>query len=237
MSRVARGNSLSVLFGAALCVLAGATALAQDRAALDGVWLFTGSQVPDNLHLTAAGEAAVAAYEPLTDDGDNYCIPVSFTNIMHTPSPPFEIRQHAEHVEINYEFMDVRRRVPLDPTLTVETAPPTVADHPHMGRSVGHYDGEVLVVDTAGVEAGVLDTLGVPGLPQSAEMRTEERFIAEGDRLDVVVTHHDPINYSRDLVVRYGFHRLDSEILEWGCEPEAAGYDRFLNRDAQGAAE
>jgi len=216
-------------FGLAITLYGGGLVLAQDRSDLDGVWLFTGSEVPENLHLTPAGQAAVDSYEPLTDDGDNYCIPVSFTNIMHTPSPPFEIRQHDGWVEINYEFLDVRRRVPLDSEVTIETAPPTVPDHPHLGRSVGRYEGETLVVETAGQQPGVLDTLGVPGLPQSAQMRTEERFIPKGDMLEVIVAHHDPVYYSSDLVVTYSFHRLDSEILEWGCEPEAANYDRFLN--------
>ena len=31
-----------------------------------------------------------------------------------TPSPPIEVRLHDDYVEINYEFMDVRRRVPLE---------------------------------------------------------------------------------------------------------------------------
>ncbi|HEY8521421.1 MAG TPA: hypothetical protein VIN61_15190 [Gammaproteobacteria bacterium] len=230
-------NGAAVGIGLVLTLHAAALAFGQSRSDLDGVWLFTGSEVPDDLHLTPAGQAALDAYEPLIDDGDNYCIPVSFTNIMHTPSPPFEIRQHDDYVEINYEFMDVRRRVPLDPSLTVETAPPTVPDHPHLGRSVGRYEGETLVVETAGVQAGVLDTLGVPGLPQSAQMRTEERFTATGDELEVVVAHHDPVYYARDLVVTYGFHRLDSEILEWGCEPEAASYDRYLKRNERNEAE
>ena len=34
------------------------------------------------------------------------------------------------------------------------------------------------------------------GLPQSAEMHTEERFLADGDNLTVVVTHYDSVNYS-----------------------------------------
>ena len=154
-------------------------------------------------------------------------IPASFTRVMHTPSPPIEIKRNEDHIEINYEFMDIRRRVPLDPTQTLENAPFTVAEHPHMGRSIGRYDGETLVIETAGQQAGVLDTLGIAGLPQSGEMRTEERFLADGDNLKVVVTHYDPVNYSEPLVVRYEFIRLDSEILEWGCTVDEASYERF----------
>lgn len=202
---------------------------AAERAELDGVWFLIEAHTPDDRHLTPAGQAAFESFDPLRDDPDTDCVPVSFTNIMHTPSPPFEIRQHDDYVEMNYEFMDVHRRVPLDATLTVESAPYTVAEHPHMGRSVGRYEGETLVVDSAGQTAKVLDTFNVVGLPQSEQMRTEERFIPDGDELGVVVTHVDPVNYREPLVVTYRFHRLDSEIMPWGCTLEGANYDERLD--------
>lgn len=122
--------------------LAGSPGLvAGERADLDGVWFLAGTDTPDDPGLTPEGAALFESFDPLRDDTDTDCKPVSFTNIMHTPSPPFEIRQFDNHVEINYEFMDVERRVPLDPELTVETAPHAVANHPHMGRSVGRYEG------------------------------------------------------------------------------------------------
>ena len=106
--------------------------------------------------------------------------------------------------------------------------PYTVADHPHMGRSIGRYDGEELVIDTADVEAGYLDTLGFPGLPQSAQMRTEERFSATGDHLRVVVTHYDSVYYTKPMVMTYEFVRVDTEIMPWGCTLEGANYDKRL---------
>ena len=221
-------RKLSTLALAVVTCLVGELSLAAERAQLDGVWLHEGSQVPDDPGLTPAGQAMFDRYDPLRDDIDTDCLPVSFTNIMFTPSPPFEIIQHDQHVEINYEFMDVKRRVPLDPALAVDNAPYTVANHPHMGRSVGRYDGETLVVDTAGQAAGYLDTLGMAGLPQSSQMRTEERFIPNGDRLLVIVTHHDPAYYKGAMVMTYRFLRLDSEILEWGCTLEGANYDERL---------
>ena len=97
-----------------------------------------------------------------------------------------------------------------------------------MGRSIGRYEGEELVVDTVDVEAGYLDTLGFAGLPQSAQMRTEERFTPAGDRLTVVVTHHDPVYYTKPMVMTYDFVRVDTEIMEWGCTLEGANYDERL---------
>jgi hypothetical protein len=220
--------ALAVLAAAAFTCAALA---AGSRADLDGVWLFAGAQVPEEPGLTAAGRAKLEQYDPLRDDSDTLCKPVSFTNIMHTPSPPIEIRQRADHVEINYEFMDVRRRVPLDAELAA--APPTVADHPHMGRSVGRYEGEALVVETVDAEPGYLDTLGFAGLPQSGQMRTEERFLPDGDRLRVVVTHHDEVYYTEPMVMTYDFVRLDTPIMEWGCTLEGANYEQRLEAAGQ----
>jgi hypothetical protein len=210
----------------ASCAFVSASLAAGTRADLDGVWLFYGAQVPDDAGLTAAGREKLEQYDPLRDDSDTTCKPVTFTNIMHTPSPPIEIRQRGNHIEINYEFMDVKRRVPLEGALA--DAPYTVADHPHMGRSIGRYEAEELVVDTAGVEAGYLDTLGFAGLPQSADMRTEERFIPGGDRLKVIVTHYDSVYYTRPMVMSYDFVRIDTQIMEWGCTLDGANYDERL---------
>ena len=214
------------------CVMgiAASPALAQDkRAQLNGVWILARNAKTENLKLTPAGEAARARYEPLRHDPDLKCVPASFTRIMHTPSPPTEIRQFPDHVEINYEFMDVHRRVPLQPGLAVKDAPYAVAKFPHLGRSVGHYEGDTLVVENGDVEAGVHDTLGTPGLPQSDQMHTVERFIPNGDTMQVVVTHTDPVYYEQPMVVTFTFQRLfDGKILPWDCTPEAAGYERFL---------
>jgi hypothetical protein len=217
---------MAVVGFAAVCAFATAAFGAATRADLDGVWLFYGAQVPEDPGLTPAGQEKLDRYDPLRDDTDTICKPVTFTNIMHTPSPPMEIRQHGDHVEINYEFMDVHRRVPLDGELA--SAPRTVADHPHLGRSMGRYEGEELVVENVDVEAGYLDTLGFAGLPQSADMRTEERFVPAGDRLKVIVTHYDPVYYTKPMVMTYEFVRVDTPIMEWGCTLEGANYDERL---------
>jgi len=213
---------------ALIAVCAAAALSAQGRRAeLDGVWILAGNARID-MTLTAAGEAARARYNYLKDDPAMRCVPASITRVMHTPSPPIEVRQRAGEVEINYEFMDVHRRVPLTPGLAAKDAPYSVKEHPHLGRSVGRYDGDVLVIDTVGQHAGILDTLGAPGLVQSDQMRTEERFIPNGNRLTIVVTHHDPVNYAKPLVVTFTYQKLPGgEILPWDCTPEKANYDKF----------
>lgn len=206
-----------------------ATAGQGKRAELDGVWILARSATTENPQLTPGGEAARAKYDYQANDPGMQCIPASFTRVMHTPSPPIEIRQHADRVDITYEFMDVRRHVPLTNGLAVKDAPHAVAEFPHLGRSVGRYDGETLVIENGDQKAGVHDTLGTPGLPQSDQMRTVERFIPSGDTMRVVVTHYDPVYYAQPMIVTFTYQRLHGgTLLPWGCTPETASYKRFI---------
>ena len=198
------------------------------RSDLDGVWILLRAQV-GTLQLTPEGEKKRAAYDFQKDDPDFQCKPASFTRVMHTPSPPIEVRQRQDHVEVNYEFMDIHRRVPIKQGLAAKDAPYAAREYPHLGRSVGQYDGETLVVETVGQGAGVLDTLGVPGLYQSAQMRTVERFIPAGDRMQIVVTHYDPVYFELPLTVTFNYVRLPGGKIEsWDCKPEEATFERFI---------
>jgi hypothetical protein len=198
------------------------------RAELDGVWILLRADI-GKFRLTPEGEKKRTAYDFQKDDPDFQCKPASITRIMHTPSPPIEVRQHQDQVEVNYEFMDVRRRIPLKKGLTAKEAPYAVRKYPHLGRSAGQYDGETLVVATVGQRAGVLDTLGVPGLYQSDQMHTIERFIPNGDRMQIVVTHEDPVYFLEPFTVTFNYVRLPGgKIMEWNCKPEEATYEKFI---------
>ena len=198
------------------------------RADLDGVWILLRAEI-GKVQLTPEGEKKRAAYDFQKDDPDFQCKPASITRVMHTPSPPIEVRQHPDHVEINYEFMDVHRRVPLKTGLAPKDAPYAARNYPHLGRSAGKWDGETLVVETSGQRAGVLDTLGVPGLYQSDQMRTVEKFIPDGDKMQIVVTHQDPVYFVEPLTVTFNYLRLPGgKIQKWDCKPEEATFERFI---------
>jgi len=204
------------------------------RADLDGVWILAKTADIAGLKLTPAGEAAKAKYDHVKDDPDMRCIPATVTRVMHTPSPPLEIRQRGNEIQINYEFMDVRRRVPVKAGLAPKDAPYGVKKHPHLGRSVARYEGETLVIETVDHGAGVLDTLGVPGLYQSNQMHTTERYTADGNRMQVVITHTDPVYFQQPFTVTYAYQKLPGgKIEDWGCVPSEAGYDRFKKPEAR----
>lgn len=209
----------------AIAILTPFAASAQ-REMLDGVWMqLSGDRPP--VELTPVGQASAADYNPLLDDPDLRCQPASITNVIGIPDPPFEIRLFDDYVEINHEYMDVRRSVPVDGELNATDAPYTAPEYPHLGRSAGRYDGDTLVIQTENVEAGFVDTLRQM-YPQSIQMRTEERYRADGDSLFVDISHSDPVNYLEPFTMSFEFFRVDFEILEFGCNPEAANYDDRL---------
>ena len=157
--------------------------------------------------------------------------PPAFTRVMHTPSPPIEVRQHQNFVEVNYEFMDVHRHVPLnarDSRSRMRRMP--LKNYPHLGRSVAQYEGETLVVETAGVTAGVMDTLGVPGTVsigsdahcRAIHSRTETKC-RSSSRMRIRCIFVQP------FTVTFNYLRLPGGKIEtWDCKPEEATFERFL---------
>src|SRR6516162_1660141 len=195
---------------------------------LNGVWILLRPEI-GKLQLTPEGQSKRAAYDFQKDDPDFQCKPASVTRVMWTPSPPIEVRQHSNQVEVNYEFMDVRRRIPLKKGLAAKDAPYAAKKYPHLGRSVAHYDGETLVAESTGMAAGVMDTLGVAGLYQSDQIRTVERYIPNGDKMQIVVTHEDPVYLVEPFTVTFNYVRLPGgKIMTWNCKPEEATYEKFI---------
>ena len=197
------------------------------RAELQGVWIVDGTKT-ENLKLTPEGVAARARYDHLHDDPAMRCVPATFKRVMHTPSPPIEVKLHGDYAEINYEFMDIHRRVPIRDGLAAKDAPYTVPQFPHLGRSAGHWEADTLVIESTDLKAGLLDSLGDPGLWQSDQMQTVERLVPNGNRMQVIVTMTDPVHFLEPVTTTFNYLKLpDGQLLTWDCVPEEAGYDRF----------
>ncbi len=191
---------------------------------LDGVWKLSQLAAEDD-NLTEVGEARKAGYDYMTDDPALQCSPASFTRVVFTPQTYMEIRTFDDYVEIDYEFLDVKRSVSLDSTLTTETAAHSVPDHPHLGRSIARFEENDLVIETADYEPGFVSTLtSKAGLPRSADMWTEERFSVDGSTLSILLTHVDPVYYQEPLVMQADYERTDDELLEFGCDLEDADH-------------
>ncbi len=85
------------------------------------------------------------------------------------------------------------------------------------GYSIGHWDGDTLVVETAGVRDDVwLDINGSP-LTNSGKMTERMRRLNSGT-LQTDVTIEDPKAYTKPFTVRVN-HRLmpDTDLIEFIC--------------------
>jgi hypothetical protein len=86
-----------------------------------------------------------------------------------------------------------------------------------LGYSVGKWDGDSLVVDTAGFnDKGWLDAFGHP---RSEALHLEERYRRRDfGHMDVQVAFDDPKMYTRPFSIRYTLDLIpDSEIAEYVC--------------------
>ena len=86
-----------------------------------------------------------------------------------------------------------------------------------LGYSVGHWERDVLVVETAGFNGRT--RLDLMGHPQSEAMRITERFRRRDfGHLDVEMTFDDPKMYTKPFTIKIA-HDLqpDSDIFEMFC--------------------
>ena len=94
-----------------------------------------------------------------------------------------------------------------------------------MGHSIGWYEDDAFVVETLEFAPGFLTTIR-RYVPQSAALRSIERFYRDGDRLALQITYIDPIVLIEPVEIEYRFRRSNYDVVEYGCVPENAGYDR-----------
>jgi hypothetical protein len=196
-----------------------------------GVWLLapipnrsTSGPQPMSQFLTPAGEKAVAAYDPFKDDPTFRCDPVAIRRVWGAPGTPLEIARSGADVVLRHEWMDVRRVIHMN-----------MKDHPKngargsLGHSIGRFDGDTLVIDTANYSAGVLNQYveqpGQPtrGLLHSAALTSVERLFLDAarQRLVVEVDLTDSEFFTRPFTrARLEYAPSDLKIEPFNCSPE-----------------
>jgi hypothetical protein len=128
---------------------------------------------------------------------------------------PFQVFQSKDRLDVLFEEYHGALQIVLDPA----KAPPAG----YMGRSVAHWDGDTLVVETTGYKDGFW--MDVNGTPASKNAKLTQRFRKiKTDRwfLEVVFTLDDPTYYTRPWSwVRAYAWRPDMQIFrEYNCEQQ-----------------
>jgi hypothetical protein len=116
------------------------------------------------------------------------CLPAGIPRM----GPPSRIIQQANDVVFMYNSANfltqyVWRVIPTDGR---PHHPVYSKDQSYMGDSVGHWEGDTLVVDIVGFNDQTW--LGFPGWLHTGDMRVVEKFRREGNRLHYDVTVYDP---------------------------------------------
>src|SRR5580658_1192118 len=128
-------------------------------------------------------------------------------------SEPVKIIQSPRLTAILYEADDKFRQIYTDG----RTLPKEFDQPAWNGYSVGKWDGDTLVVETAGFNDK--SSFDVMGHPHSEALRVVERYHRRDfGHLDVEMTFDDPRMYTRAFTIKFTYRLLaDSDILEFFC--------------------
>jgi hypothetical protein len=188
---------------------------------LTGVWLVTGyfTIAPDKSLPTfkapydALYEKRAKAFnagKPI-DDVTADCLPPGMPHIQVVPYP-FELIQTPGRVTMLYEYAGQVRRIYLD------GGAPKDPDPSYYGSSVGHWEGDTLVVTTSNIRE---DTqLDFSGPPHSEALVITERLKRTApDTLQDEITLTDPKAFAQPFTTTrsYKLH-ADWTIGEYVCE-------------------
>jgi hypothetical protein len=182
--------------------------------------------------LTRAGRAALAANGPGVAASKvppvgmalEACLPFGPTRVLQQPYP-LEIVQEDGTMLLIWEHNHIFELVYMN------EPPRPDADASYMGSSVGRWDGDTLVIDTANYnDATFLDE---NGLPHSENLKVQRRLrkTDDGKALEIQATVTDPAMYSRPWTVRTTLPlRPDVSIEEYVCGQNTLE-TRYTRRD------
>ncbi|HEX9806331.1 MAG TPA: hypothetical protein VGA34_05480 [Alteraurantiacibacter sp.] len=189
-----------------------------------GVWqpdwssLFgANGRIPQQPQLTPEAQARVDAFnkkqqeEGVDQSAQVNCLPPGVPGIMRQPYP-VEFIYSPGRVTIFAETYSQARRIYTDGRPLPEDPDPFFN-----GNSVGHWEGDVLVVETNGLHPL---TNMIPGLPHTATSTIIERIWLESpERLTIETTIADPASFTEPFTSRQAYIRhRDWQIREYVCE-------------------
>jgi hypothetical protein len=151
------------------------------------------------------------------DNPDAHCLPMGLMQ-FHMHPQPRKVLHTRDVIAILYEGNSGVRQIFIDG----RPLPGPDAQPWWYGYSTGHWEGDTLVIETAGFrDGGWLDIYGSP-LTDQAKMTERWRRMNYGS-MQVDITIDDPKAYTKPFSVRV-HHRiavdgpqLDSELIEFIC--------------------
>lgn len=143
---------------------------------------------------------------------------------------PFSVFQSSKGLELLFE--EYHGRLPI--VFDAKDAPAS-AEATYMGTSIGHWEGDTLVVETSGFKQGMwLDSYGTP-LSKNGKIIQRIRKIDFGDRkpfLQIETTFSDPLYYTQPWSVmrKFSWQPNRAYFEEYNCEEQIG--DPSVNADS-----
>src|SRR5262245_27982877 len=150
----------------------------------------------------------------MAQNPNGFCLPPGPSRALTGPSP-FQIVQSSGSVAILFENHFIYRLIYTDGT----KHPQDIQDYPaFMGHSIGHWEGDTLVVDTVAINDRTW--LDSNGMEHSDKLHLTERFRKTGsDTIRYSVTYDDPVFFTKPWTFDLDFKRLkNTRLIEYVCE-------------------
>jgi hypothetical protein len=166
--------------------------------------------VPE-LPFTPWGDSEWKAYDAAEGDYTGSCLPFGMTRSVNTPEP-MQIMQSEKYFAFLFEQNSWFSVIPIDGRKHGDGIPTWFGD------SVGHWDGDTLVIDTINFNGKTrLDTIGHP---HSDQLHLVQRFSRPDlGHIRYEVTVDDPKTFTKPWTNTRTFTlRPDWEMMEYSCE-------------------
>lgn len=144
------------------------------------------------------------------------CLPQSIMYTVQGPFP-FQVIQAPGLVVFRYEYYDQYRLIYTDG----RAHPPANAPHSKMGHSIGHWDGDELVIDTTHLAPSTITNNGLDHSDQ-AHMVERYRLADDGKALEAVQWFEDPEMLENAGARFIRWERGDDYIYPYECDPTFA---------------
>ena len=167
---------------------------------------------PKELPFTAWGKQQWDNYDAATGDYTGACLPFGLMRSMNSPDP-IQFIQNGPFLALLYEQNTWFKLIPIDGRPHSKDIDPS-----WFGDSVGHWEGDTLVVHTNNFNGRTrLDTNGHPHSDQL--VLTERWSRPDLGHVQYEMRIHDPKSYTEDWKNNRTFVlRTDQQIMEYSCE-------------------
>lgn len=169
------------------------------------------------LQLSAEAQRQVENYDFASELTSEFaCTAPSVAFYMQAPFP-MEIHQADKLIVLKMEYYDQVRIIHLDG----REHPPADVPHTKSGHSVGHWEGDELVVDTTHIAAGSFMN---NGFNHSDNIRLTERFklSADGQTLFLTQVTEDPEVFSGKAARYMSWRKGEGYVYPYDCDPNFA---------------